>query len=55
MDRTNTDYGTLIDYRTGESLRPATAAEQAASIEAARHDGGRGVIDVDGRPVYVED
>jgi len=47
----------LIDYRTGETVREATDAEREASVEAARQDGGAGVIavpDHDG-PVYVED
>lgn len=43
----------LYDYDTAAAIRPATAAEEAASIEAARHDGGRGVIEVDGRRCYV--
>ena len=49
-----TDYGTLCDYRTGEQIRPATAAELTASLDAARHDGGSGVIEVDGRSCYVD-
>lgn len=44
----------LYDYRTGEYLRPATADELRRSVEAADRDGGRGVIEVDGRTVYVE-
>lgn len=43
----------LRDAQTGEYLREASAAEEAASIEAARHDGGSGVIEVDGRACYV--
>ena len=35
---------TLYRYRDGETLRRATKKELAASIEAARHDGGTGVI-----------
>ena len=46
-------YGDLHDYGTGAFLRPATAAEQAASLEAAEVDGGAGVIEIDGRSVYV--
>lgn len=45
---------TLHVYDTGEELRDATPAEHAASIEAARHDGGAGVIEVDGVRCYVE-
>lgn len=46
--------GTLMTYDTAETLREATEAETAASIEAAKHDGGAGVIEVDGRRCYVE-
>ena len=44
---------TLHDYRTGEPMRLATKQEEAASIAAAQHDGGHGVIEVDGRLCYV--
>jgi len=47
-------HGALCDYDTAETIRPATAEESAASSEAAEADGGRGVIDVDGRRCYVE-
>lgn len=43
----------LINYRTNEIIRAATDAEAEASIEQAEHDGGAGVIDVDGVPCYV--
>lgn len=49
-----TTYGTLMDYVTGESIRPATAEEAYRSTNAAAKDGGAGVIDVDGRRCYVE-
>jgi hypothetical protein len=55
MNNTTTDYGTLCDYSTGEFVRKATRDEQAASRDAARHDGRRGVIKVDVKSVYVED
>jgi hypothetical protein len=45
---------TLHNYKTGEILRLATTEEWAASVDAALHDGGRGVIDIDGQPVYVD-
>jgi len=45
---------TLHRYDTGEELRDATPAELAESVEAARHDGGAGVIRVDGVRCYVE-
>ena len=48
-------FGTLTDYRTGESLRPATREELLESLEAALHDGGIGAFqDDEGRVVYVE-
>lgn len=40
-------HGTLTHYQTGEAIRPATAAELAASIEAAELDGGAGVIEIE--------
>lgn len=45
----------LVDYNTTAVIRVATADEQAASREAAKRDGGAGVIEVDGRRCYVED
>ena len=48
-------HGNLCDYRTAETIRPATAEERAESLEAARYDGGAGVIEIDGRSCYVED
>ncbi len=52
---TSTDNGNLCDYNTGDTIRPATAEERAESLEAARYDGGAGVIEIDGRSCYVED
>ena len=49
-----TNYGTLCDYSTGSTIRPATADEEEASIEQAKRDGGAGVIWVECRPCYVE-
>ena len=46
---TQTDHGTLIDYQTGDDIRPATASEREASDEA----GPEGVIIVGGRSCYV--
>jgi hypothetical protein len=43
------DYGTLTDYRTGEQVRPATAAEHARSLAA----GETGAFELDGRSVFV--
>lgn len=50
---TNMSEAVLYDYATGEEIRNATAEELAASIDAAKHDGGAGVIEVDGRSCYV--
>ena len=43
----------MHDYETGERIGAATDEQLAASIAAARTDGGAGVILVDGRAVYV--
>lgn len=54
--RTNMDTqsaNALHDYQTGEYIREATPEESASSNAAARHDGGAGVIIVDGRSCYV--
>lgn len=45
--------GTLYDYRSGEPLGDASKEEIEASLAAAKLDGGRGVIRVDGRACYV--
>lgn len=45
----------LYDYQTAEALRNATAEELAASVAAAEHDGGAGVIEADGRSCYVQE
>jgi len=45
----------LCDYDTAEVIREATEEEAASSREAAKHDGGAGVLLVDGRRCYVED
>jgi len=50
---TEAETATLYDYKNGEPIRPATATETAASYEAARYDGGAGVIEVDGVSCYV--
>lgn len=47
-------YGELYNYRTGERIRAATAAEKAASERAASSDGGHGVITVNRVPCYVQ-
>ncbi len=43
----------LMDYRTGDTLRVATPAKVVASREAAKLDGGAGVIEVDDVSCYV--
>lgn len=53
--KTETTTATLHNYKTGEAIRPATAAELAASIEAAKTDGGAGVIVVDGVSCYAQE
>lgn len=45
----------LYAYDTAEEIRNATAEELAASIEASKHDGGAGVIEVDGVSCYVQE
>ena len=54
MTPTPTPTPTLHRYDTGEELRDATPAELAESVEAARHDGGAGVIEVAGVRCYVD-
>jgi len=54
---TNAAPPALYDYATAEYIRPATTDELAASVAAAEHDGGVGVILVDdqgNRRCYVE-
>ena len=53
---TNTEAATtasLYDYQTGAYIRPATAAELAASTDAAEHDGGAGVIIIGDRSCFA--
>lgn len=48
-------HGTLIDYRTGDDIRPATKDEREWSLHATLLDGGRGVFETeDGFSCYVE-
>lgn len=42
-----TNQGILHHYQSGVELRAATDSEIAWSEEAAKHDGGAGVIEVD--------
>ena len=49
----DTSKPVLYRYSDGKSIRNATDAELAASVEAAEHDGGAGVITVDGVDCYV--
>lgn len=44
----------LISYETNETIRTATIDEAIESIEAARRDGGAGVIEVDGIACYCD-
>lgn len=54
MAMTCIETGTLRAYDTAEYIREATEEETIESLEAARTDGGAGVITVDGRRCYVE-
>jgi paraquat-inducible protein B len=45
----------LYRYEDAQELRNATAEELAESIEAAKHDGGAGVITVDDVGCYVQE
>ena len=49
-----TSSGSLHLYKTGEYIREATVEELAASLEAAKTDGGRGVFYVHGWSLYVQ-
>lgn len=46
-------YSYLMDYQSGEMIRRATVAEEIASTEASKTDGGHGIIIVDGRNCFV--
>ncbi len=46
-------WGNLYDYHTGAFIRRATREELIASLEAARKDGGAGVIKVEDKECYV--
>lgn len=54
MTTATTTHGDLHDYTTGEYIRPATAAEKAASDAEVAAGHPEGVITVDGRSCYVE-
>lgn len=55
IDSLFVDGPTLHDYQNGDYIRRATEAEATASIDATEHDGGAGVIIIDGRRCYVEE
>lgn len=44
MNTTQETFGTLRNYKTGESLRPATEEERDLSRRAAEQDNGRGAF-----------
>ena len=44
----------LISYTTNEAIRAATIAEALESLEAARIDGGAGIILSDGIACYCD-
>jgi hypothetical protein len=51
-------YGTVTDYKTGEPVRPATAAEWRRTADVVTSGISAGYAgaweDADGRPVYVD-
>lgn len=47
-------YGDLMDYATGDYIRPATQAEREASDAEVAMGHAEGVIEVEGRSCYVE-
>lgn len=51
---TTENYGDLMDYTTGEYLRPATKAERDASDAEVAAGHPEGIITVDGKSCYVE-
>ena len=53
MGNKQAKFGTLVNYRTGESIRPATRAEMEESRRAAKRDGGLGLFIVAGVTVFV--
>jgi hypothetical protein len=55
LDEDEPEYGTLHDYKTGLSLRPATKVELKASKRSAKLYGGEGIIMVEGRSAYVQE
>ena len=54
MNTTTSPFGRLIVYSTGTDLRAATEAERDASVEAAKNDGGAGVITVQTEAAWEE-
>jgi hypothetical protein len=44
----------VTNHQTGEQIRRATVSEYFQSLEAAREDGGQGVIVVDGVACFVD-
>ncbi len=56
METTETTYGTVTDYATGEAIRPATAEELARTEAKLASDDGDNYTGAwldDGRAVYV--
>lgn len=54
MSNATISHGDLMDYTTGEYIRPATASEKAASDAEVAAGHPEGIITVDGRSCYVE-
>ena len=44
----------LINYRTNKAIREATSDEWVKSAQESLHDGGAGVISVEGVSCYVQ-
>lgn len=46
--------GRLVEYETGRTLRPASAADHSATKRAPLRDGDKMLIFTEGRICYVE-
>jgi hypothetical protein len=58
MSQSTEGYGTVVDYKTGEGLRPATREELRRTEDKLASDDGDAYtgawLDEDGRAVYVD-
>ena len=55
MDEKTHGRPMLMRYSDATTIRPATSEEQQQSMGASLHDGGAGIITVDGVDCYVAD